>query len=256
MIKEGYSGLIGYTGFVGESLVRTGEFDYFYNRKNINEICDCNFNEIVCAGLPGKKWLANLNPMEDEINLNKLIVNLKRLKTKKFILISTADVYENKREVDEDSFDFEEKQAYGRNRRKLEKYIAENYSQYIIIRLPALYGPGLKKNILYDLINNHETKKIIAANEYQWYGIENLMGDIKKLKESKFTGAINFTSKPISVRELIRNLNYKYLIDEKSSATAKYDIYSKHGNIFKSNSGCYTHQEQMNDIKKFVDNAK
>ena len=36
--------------------------------------------------------------------------------------------------------------GYGRNRLYLENYIRNNYHDYLIVRLPGLFGKGLKKN--------------------------------------------------------------------------------------------------------------
>jgi len=41
--------------------------------------------------------------------------------------------------------------AYGRNRLQLERWVREDYPNALIVRLPALYGIGLKKNFLFDL---------------------------------------------------------------------------------------------------------
>ena len=41
--------------------------------------------------------------------------------------------------------------AYGRNRLQLERWVREDFPAALIVRLPALYGKGLKKNCLYDL---------------------------------------------------------------------------------------------------------
>jgi hypothetical protein len=45
--------------------------------------------------------------------------------------------------------------------------------------LPALYGFGLKKNALYDLINNNNIEKIRSHWSFQWYNIEWLYNDIQ-----------------------------------------------------------------------------
>ena len=83
-----------------------------------------------------------------------MINNLKAAKIKKFILISTIDVYNNPSKVDENTIiNIDKLHPYGKNRLYLEKWVKKNYSNYLIVRLPALFGLGLKKNFIYDLIN-------------------------------------------------------------------------------------------------------
>ena len=38
--------------------------------------------------------------------------------------------------------------TYGKNRLLLEQFVEKNYDNYLIVRLPALFGKGLKKNLL------------------------------------------------------------------------------------------------------------
>ena len=80
--------LIGFTGFVGSSLLIQTKFNKVYNSKNIDNINNCEHDIIVCAGSPGIKWLANKNPKDDLYTINNLISNLKKTSCNKIILIS------------------------------------------------------------------------------------------------------------------------------------------------------------------------
>ena len=51
--------LIGYTGFVGQTLLRSKDFDDLYRSTNIQEIKNKSYDLVVGAGAPAKKWLAN-----------------------------------------------------------------------------------------------------------------------------------------------------------------------------------------------------
>lgn len=147
-------GLIGYTGFVGSNLDSQINFDKKYNSKNISEIKGKIFDELYCAGVSAVKWFANQNSEKDILGINNLIENLKEVKARKFILISTIDIYDKLGNVNEDTIPNIEKQdTYGKNRYFLENWVKENFEDYLIVRLPALFGNGLKKNFLYDLMN-------------------------------------------------------------------------------------------------------
>ncbi len=146
-------GLIGYTGFVGGNLNAQTSFDKVYNSKNIAEIQNNEFDLLVCAGVSAVKWLANKEPEKDLRNIKNLMQHLKTVKVKKIVLISTIDIYDTPQNVDENVIPNDQYQdAYGKNRYFFEKWIAETFDDYLIVRLPALFGKGLKKNFIYDVL--------------------------------------------------------------------------------------------------------
>ena len=145
--------LIGYTGFVGSNLDKQFKFDYKYNSKNIKDIQYKEFDLVICAGVRAQKWLANQYPEQDLKEIDSLIENLKTIKAKKFVLVSTIDIYKIPINVNENTrIETDNLHAYGKNRYYLEKWVMENFDDYLILRLPALFGQGLKKNFIYDLI--------------------------------------------------------------------------------------------------------
>jgi len=146
--------IVGCTGFVGTNLVLQKSFDGLYNSKNIYEAYGTNPELLVYSGVRAEKYLANNNPEKDYANIQDAITNIERIKPKFLVLISTVDVYKNPMNVDEDSFiDVENLHPYGLNRYLLEKWVVENIKNYLIIRLPGLYGVNLKKNFIFDMIN-------------------------------------------------------------------------------------------------------
>ena len=68
--------LIGFTGFIGSTLIRQSHFDELYRSTNIDEIRGKNFDLIVCAAAPAWKWLANKNPEDDYAKVSALIDSL------------------------------------------------------------------------------------------------------------------------------------------------------------------------------------
>ncbi len=160
------SALIGYNGFVGSNLCQQFSFSDFYNSKNIQEIKGRHFDLIVCAGIPSTMWLANTRPEEDLEQILKLTNLLRTCTCERFILISTIAIYDaSKKGMTEDSIDMLERQAaYGKNRYRAEREIVNAFPQHHIIRLPALFGPHIKKNFLYDLCNQEPA----FLNEQAW----------------------------------------------------------------------------------------
>lgn len=146
--------LVGYTGFVGSNLAKKTDFDKLYNSKNISESFNTRPDLLVYAGLRAEKFLANKEPEKDYENVLEAIENIKKINPKKIILISTVDVYKTPINVDEESLiETKDLHPYGLNRSKLEKWIENNYKNYLIVHLPGLYGENIKKNFIYDLIN-------------------------------------------------------------------------------------------------------
>lgn len=146
--------LVGHTGFVGSNLVTQTQFDAVYNSKTIEQAFDTRPDLLVYSGVRAEKFLANSNPEQDFDIVQNALHNIKRIDPKNVVLISTVDVYPSPIGVDE-SIDVSDldNQAYGKNRLWLEQQLEANFENHLILRLPALFGPGLKKNFIYDLIH-------------------------------------------------------------------------------------------------------
>ncbi len=145
--------LVGYTGFVGGNIDRKADFDARYNSKNIADAFGTRPDLLVYAGLRAEKYLANKQPDKDLESIREAFDNIRKIDPKELVLISTSDVYKVPVGVDEDTpVDTEELHAYGLNRYYLEQWVREAYPEASIVRLPALYGVGIKKNFVYDFI--------------------------------------------------------------------------------------------------------
>lgn len=144
--------LIGSTGFVGSNLLKSHSFDGAFHSSNIEDAYSTSPKLCVYSGVPAAMFLANSNPQADLNVIENAFENIKKINPEKLVLISSIAVYDDSRQKDEDSYIDEScLTAYGKNRYHLEKLVRDNYSDALIIRLPALYGYGLKKNFLYDL---------------------------------------------------------------------------------------------------------
>jgi len=98
-------------------------------------------------------WVADANPEVDRANLQRLAFHIESASVDRLILISTIAVLDDvSAGHTESGACYETVKAYGRNRRELELRLMEHPGA-IIIRLPALFGPGLKKNFIFDLMN-------------------------------------------------------------------------------------------------------
>ncbi|MEL7097302.1 MAG: NAD-dependent epimerase/dehydratase family protein [Pseudomonadota bacterium] len=146
--------MIGYTGFVGGILSQQAQFSGFFNSKNISEIESETWDTVVCAAAPGSMFEANKFPDRDQAQIQALIDTLQTVKARRFILISSIAVLEDFAGADdEETTAFQTSLAYGRHRRLLESFVEDHFSHSLIVRLPALFGHGLRKNFIFDLLN-------------------------------------------------------------------------------------------------------
>ena len=228
--------LIGYTGFVGSTLIRQANFDAFYRSSNIQEIDGNQFNIVACAGAPAKKWIANQNPEDDFKCISSLIEHLRSIKCNTFVLVSTVDVFKVPIGVDEDtSIDESGLHPYGLHRRMLEKFVQEHFSQHLIVRLPGLVGPGLRKNIIFDFLNSNNIGSIDSRGVFQFYPMVNLWYDIQSALALGIK-LIHLTAEPISVESVSLQGFGRRFTQPLSGEPAKYDMQSKYGNLCGSNS--------------------
>jgi hypothetical protein len=146
--------IIGHSGFVGGALVHQHAFDGKFNSSNIDTIARSNFDTVVCAAAPGSMFIANRYPDRDRAAIDALIDHLSEVQAQRFVLISSIAVLADfAAGVDERTRDFQQDLAYGHHRRLLEAFCESHFDNCLVVRLPALFGLGLKKNFLFDLMN-------------------------------------------------------------------------------------------------------
>ena len=245
--------LIGYTGFVGGTLLRQRPFDFLYNSKNIDDIAGRAFDLVVCAAAPAEKWKANKYPEDDLKNIKRLMSNLERVEVGECILISTVDVYPAPIAVDEQTvIHMDECHPYGKHRYMLEQMISARFRS-TIIRLPGLFGSGLKKNIIYDLIHANNVGQVHADSVFQFYDLRNLWSDVAKARQHGLK-VVNFATEPVSVRALARlafGIEFKNTPD---GNPAQYDFRSLYAPIFGGHGGyLYDQSQVLSSLKRFVE---
>jgi nucleoside-diphosphate-sugar epimerase len=228
--------LIGYSGFVGSTLMKQVQFDELYRSTNIGDIEGRSFDLVVCAGAPAQKWVANANPEEDERNINHLIGHLERIKTRLFILISTVDVFKVPINVTEETVvDEAGLSPYGLNRRKLEKFVRHHFEKHLVVRLPGLVGPGLRKNVVFDMKFNNNIEKIESRGIYQFYPMVNLWKDVERSLELG-VNLVHLTAEPIIVSEVAKDV-FGLSFKNEIGVPARYDFKTIYGPQFSGSHG-------------------
>jgi hypothetical protein len=194
--------LLGYTGFVGGYLKAIFPSASMYNSSNISEISGESFDLLLISAMPAEKWKANKFPEQDKENLEKLKGELSNVDSRQTVLISTVDVFEFPTGVlESDTPKCSESQAYGTNRRDFEQFIESKFSETWIVRLPGLVGPGLKKNVIYDLKNKQSTSAVPLNSVFQFYPMNRLQRDLHVVMKST-PGFFHLAVEPISMDEI------------------------------------------------------
>lgn len=220
--------LIGHSGFVGSTLKRQRSFDELYRSTDITQIRGRSFELAVCAAAPAQKWIANRDPDTDRQSIQGLMEQIDTIECRTFILVSTVDVFVQPLEVDEDSPVSETGlHPYGLHRRQLELFVLQRFPGSLVVRLPGLVGPGLRKNAIYDLHNYNDTNKIDSRGIFQFYPMVNLWFDLQNAL-ARGIRLLHLTSAPISVADVASEGFGRPFENALDAPPVRYDFRSVH----------------------------
>jgi len=178
--------LVGSTGFVGGNLMAAHEFGAVCHSSDVSSFYGSEHGLCVYAGVTGAMFLANHAPEKDLAIVMAARENIRRIAPEHLVLISTIAVYDDTHGKNEaSSIDESCVCAYGRHRLQLERWIREDRPDALIIRIPALYGKGLKKNFLFDL--HSMTPPMLTPSKY-----EELCGQSGLIKDAYCLGDNGF----------------------------------------------------------------
>ena len=218
--------IIGGEGFVGTAFVR-----YFkkhrityktINRKNYKKFIGKKCKILINANGNSKKYLAESNDLLDfklsTISVKKTLLDFK---FKSYIYLSSAEVYSNsqfKKNTKEDRLiDVANISKYA-----LHKYLSEllisnlKDKNWWIFRLSGMVGKNLKKNPVYDIINNKNIR-ISPKSKLQYINTDDVVKIIMKIsnkKNSKQT--FNIAGKGLIQLEKIINISKNEIISNKN----------------------------------------
>jgi nucleoside-diphosphate-sugar epimerase len=249
--------LIGYTGFVGGNIEKQGVFDNLYNSKNISDIEGKEFDLVVSAANRADMWRINQEGEKDLAEIKEYIEHVRKVKIGKLVLISTIGVYNNPNGADEDSpIELDGLTPYGANRYHLEQFCRDNFDT-TIVRLPGLFGEGLKKNVIYDILHDNNVDKIHKDGVYQYYNLDNIWKDIN-IAINNNLALVNLATPPISTEEVAK---YAFGIDFNNMPDgvkpAYWDMHSKYAGVYGSEGNyLYSKQQELDDIKLFIERKR
>lgn len=200
--------LLGHTGFVGSHLRENldPETTAYFNSKNLAESTTHQFRDVYCACVPAVKWWANKHPSEDLCQTRTILGVLAKIKfTGRFVLISTIDVHDAAVKNQTEECEHPSAEPYGSHRLQLENELRRLLGpRLLVVRLPALFGLGLKKNMLFDLLEQHRVDELNVNTALQWYSLCWLWRDLQDIKTTRAEiETINLYPEPLESRELV-----------------------------------------------------
>ncbi|GHE10644.1 NAD-dependent epimerase/dehydratase family protein [Klenkia taihuensis] len=235
--------LIGWSGFVGGALLSRVRPAVQLRSTDIQTLPEHEVDQVVCAGAPAEKWRANAEPEADWERLVPLMAALDKSTASSCILVSTVDVFADSCGVDEGaSPDVEQEQAYGRHRALLEKFVTDRFDDALIIRLPGMYGPGLKKNLVFDLIHQPDARFANEDSAFQFYDVRDLWGHTLLARDAGLR-VVNLATAPVSAKRVAADaFGVDYHCTDRP--VAQYDLRTRHADVLAGRSGPYLRTEE------------
>lgn len=245
--------LIGHTGFVGGNLKAQGQYSDLFNSSNIATIAGRAFDRVVCAGVKAAKWIANKEPDADRAGIATLTEALAGVTAREFVLISTVDVYPNPIDVDEaDVPDAASAQPYGKHRYELEQFVRARFPHATIVRLPGLFGAGLKKNAIYDFLHGNRLDLIHQGGVFQFYDLDRIERDVERCLEARLP-LVNFATEPVAVKDIATKAFGFEFQNTLPPPAPRYDFRTRHSALW-GKTGPYlaSQGEVLDAITRFV----
>jgi hypothetical protein len=248
--------LIGHSGFVGSTLKRQSAFEYMFRSSDIDAVDNREFDTVFCAAAPAQKWKANADPEADRRVVDGLIGHLDTITCDMFVLISTVDVFADPCGVDEETpVQVEGLHAYGLNRRRLEEFVQERFEHHLVVRLPGLVGPGLQKNVVFDLLHENNLEAVDSRGVFQFYPMVNLWWDVGTALRAGLP-LVHLTAEPVEVTTLAQEGFGRSFENHLDKPVARYDFRTRYADLFGARGDYqYTARETLAAVRSYAQTA-
>lgn len=169
--------VIGAEGFVGSAFVRLLEQRsdvelIRVTRRNFEELAGTKSDVVIEAACNSKKYLADQDPLADfQASVTHRLNTLLRFPAELHLHISSVDVYSDLTSpvtTSEDApIDLTKVSRYGLHKLLAEQLVQNYAPSWLIVRLAGMVGPGLRKNPVFDILNN-QPLRIHPASRFQY----------------------------------------------------------------------------------------
>ncbi len=226
--------ILGGRGFVGSAFARLCEResrDYsVIDLDNYEEMRGGACELLVNADGNSRKYLAAADPLEDfRLSVLSVLRSFSDFKFEKYAYISSVDIYPdhsnpagNHEEVEIDGGLLSN---YGFHKLLGELLVKHYLSRWLIVRMGGVLGEGLKKNPIFDLINDVPLR-VNEESLYQYLPIDYVAETLFKLAEEERWGeTYNFCGEgTVSLREVRSWLGKPLRTAGEVSSPERYEI--------------------------------
>jgi hypothetical protein len=120
------------------------------------------------------------------------------------------------------------------------------------VRLPGLFGLGLKKNLVYDLLHGTGYERNVnAATTFQFYDLADLWRDLQAAIHARLT-TVNFATEPIAAADVAEQC-FERRLDGTDKPVIQYDMRTAYASTF-GRTGHYirSQAEVLQQLQRFV----
>ncbi len=120
------------------------------------------------------------------------------------------------------------------------------------MRLPGLFGEGLKKNVIYDLLHGNGLETINPESVFQYYALPRLWEDIRKVMGLALP-LVNFATEPVATRTILERFFPRCEVGGRRGPPAFYDFKSKYAVHWSGKNGyLYDAPTVLKDLEGFI----
>ena len=157
--------VLGGNGFIGSAICKYLEDHQMpYQsiiRENYSSFIGKSCDVLINANGNSKKYIAEKEPVIDfDLSVRSVRSSIQDFKYGKYIYLSSCDVYEDcssEKTTQEDSKILNINVSnYGFHKYLAEEIVRGRCRDWMIVRMGGFVGPGLKKNPVFDILNNHK----------------------------------------------------------------------------------------------------
>ncbi|WP_374009006.1 hypothetical protein [Leifsonia sp. LS-T14] len=250
--------LVGATGFVGGNLMRSHAFTDAFSSANIADMEGRDYDLVVFSAARAEKWRINQDPEADLVHIRELERILTTFRTRRLVLVSTVDVYGHPVGVDELTPVPEPGlHPYGAHRLELEEFARGRFDDVLVARLPGLFGPGIKKNVIYDLLHDNGLDRVDRRGSFQYYDLTRLWDDLQVALQHRLT-LLNLATEPVTTEVVAREcFGVEFANELPSSPPGRYDMRTIHAGAFgRTGPYLYSADEILAALREFVSSER